>query len=150
MIVKKLPFSEFKSIYSRVPRLCVEIMVKTNNGVLLLKRNIDPEKGKWHLPGGTVLKGERLEDTVKRVAMEEIGVKVKVGEVLDIIEYFIKGYFGQMVGIIFSVEPISKNFKIDKNTQEFRFFKIIPKNTIKQHKKLLNKKFGLKIEYINA
>ncbi|MFH0805336.1 MAG: NUDIX domain-containing protein, partial [Patescibacteria group bacterium] len=70
MIVKKLPFSEFKSIYSRVPRLCVEIMVKTNNGVLLLKRNIDPEKGKWHLPGGTVLKGERLEDTVKRVAME--------------------------------------------------------------------------------
>jgi len=142
MTVKKLPFSEFKSIYSRVPRLCVEIVIKTNNGVILTKRDIEPEKGKWHIPGGTVLNGERLEDAVKRIAKEELGVEVKVGKILGVIEYFLKNYFGQMVGIVFSAKLLSKDLKVDKNAQEFKFFKTIPNNMIKDQKEFLNKKLG--------
>ena len=77
-MVKKLPYKTFKAIYSKVPRLCVEVVLLTQGGVILTKRSIPPEQGKWHIPGGTVLKNENLEQAVKRVALEELGVKITV------------------------------------------------------------------------
>lgn len=75
-MVKKLSHELYKQIYSQVPRLCVELVIKNSEGVLLTLRNIVPYKAYWHLPGGTVLFNETLEQTVKRVAWEELGVKV--------------------------------------------------------------------------
>src|SRR5690349_15119817 len=60
-----LPFSpvEFDAIYSRVPRLTVEIIVPDGQGaVFLTKRAIAPFAGQWHLPGGTVYFAEPLLD----------------------------------------------------------------------------------------
>jgi len=52
---------EFDDIYSKVPRLTVEVIVKNRaGGILLTKRAIEPCKGQWHLPGGTVRFGESL------------------------------------------------------------------------------------------
>lgn len=50
--------------------------------VILIKRKIDPFKGKWALPGGFVLKGESLETAVERELEEEAGVKVNYLEQL--------------------------------------------------------------------
>jgi ADP-ribose pyrophosphatase YjhB (NUDIX family) len=72
---KKLPLKEFKYIYQRVPRLCVEVIVKTSKGVLLTLRDIPPFQGYWHLPGGTVLLGESLEAAIKRITNEETGLR---------------------------------------------------------------------------
>ena len=72
---KKLPYKEFLSIYRKVPRLCVDLVVKNKNGVLLTKRDIKPSKGMWHIPGGTILYDESVKDAIKRVAKEETGLK---------------------------------------------------------------------------
>ncbi|HTP20081.1 MAG TPA: NUDIX hydrolase [Solirubrobacteraceae bacterium] len=83
-----LPKSEFDSIFSRVPRLCVEVViVAPGRGVLLARRDIPPNVGAWHIPGGTVLFGEPLVEAVKRVARRELGLEVAVGELLGYIEY---------------------------------------------------------------
>lgn len=42
--------------------------------VLLIKRGIEPFKGKWALPGGFVRENESLEETAKRELQEEAGV----------------------------------------------------------------------------
>src|SRR5947209_6405839 len=83
-----LPKADFDAIYSRVPRLSVEVVITSpERGVLLLLRNIPPNVGAWHIPGGTVLFGEPAVETVKRVARDELGADVTVGELLGYIEY---------------------------------------------------------------
>ena len=69
---------EFSSIYERVPRVCVDVLVKTPEGILLTKRDIAPQKGYWHLPGGTIYLGESLKEAVKRISQEELNLDVKI------------------------------------------------------------------------
>lgn len=52
-----------------------------------MRRDIPPNVGAWHIPGGTVLFAEPVEQAVRRVAMDELGLEVSVGELLGIIEY---------------------------------------------------------------
>ncbi len=83
-----LPKPEYDAIYSRVPRLCVEVVIVTDErGVLLSLRDIPPNVGAWHIPGGTVLFGEPLTEALKRVARDELGLDVVPGELLGYIEY---------------------------------------------------------------
>lgn len=50
--------------------------------VLLIKRNIDPFKNSWALPGGLVHNHETLEDAVQRELKEEAGVNINYLEQL--------------------------------------------------------------------
>jgi ADP-ribose pyrophosphatase YjhB (NUDIX family) len=83
-----LPKQEYDSIYSRVPRLSVEVVISTRErGVLLTRRDIPPNVGAWHIPGGTVLFAEPVVEAVKRVARDELSLEVDVGDLLGYIEY---------------------------------------------------------------
>lgn len=83
-----LPQEEFDRIFSRVPRLTVEVVIAgRERGVLLSLRDSGPCQGLWHLPGGTVRFGEPLTDAVQRVARDELGLVVRAGELLGYIEY---------------------------------------------------------------
>ena len=80
------PQEEFDRIFSRVPRLTVELVIASDDrGVLLAMRDFGPCQGLWHLPGGTVRFGEPLVEAVKRVAQDELGVAVSAGETLGYI-----------------------------------------------------------------
>src|SRR5581483_5588422 len=83
-----LPKHEFDWIFSRVPRLTVEVVITApSRGVLLSLREIEPCRGMWHLPGGTVRFGEPATEAVVRVARDELGLDVEVGPLLGYIEY---------------------------------------------------------------
>jgi len=101
-----LPKEEFDWIFSRVPRLTVEVVISSpDRGVLLSLREIEPCKGMWHLPGGTVRFGEPVTDAVQRVAKTELGIAVTVGPLLGYIEYpshYTRG-LDSPVGLAFAV-----------------------------------------------
>jgi ADP-ribose pyrophosphatase YjhB (NUDIX family)/rhodanese-related sulfurtransferase len=83
-----LPQDEFDRIFSRVPRLTVELVIASSDrGVLLALRALGPCEGLWHLPGGTVRFGEPVVEAVRRVARDELGLTVSVGQLLGYIEY---------------------------------------------------------------
>ncbi|MFH1585900.1 MAG: NUDIX domain-containing protein [archaeon] len=61
------------------PSVTVDLIVFTIRDndlkVLLIKRNLDPFKGKWAFPGGFVRTDETLENAAKRELVEETGVR---------------------------------------------------------------------------
>jgi ADP-ribose pyrophosphatase YjhB (NUDIX family) len=106
---RRQPFSyqEFTEIYSKVPRLTVEVLVVIGNGIILSKRQEASWQGMWHIPGGTVLYQESVAEAVKRLAQEELGLEVSVGELLGYIEYPSEQQqrgFGWSVGLAFKCE----------------------------------------------
>ena len=68
------------------PVVGVGAVVFDANRVLLVKRANEPLKGQWSLPGGAVELGERLEAAVAREVLEETGLAVDVGPVVEVLD----------------------------------------------------------------
>lgn len=146
MAVKKLPYEKYKEIYSLVPRLVVEVIVKTPEGIILTRRAIEPYRGLWHLPGGTVMFGERLEEAVKRVAEDEINLNVEITKFLGYIEYTSEiknGGFGWTVGLAFLVYVIGGKLENGNQSSEVCVFKELPKDMIKEQSTFIHEKLEI-------
>jgi 8-oxo-dGTP diphosphatase len=59
---------------------------RSGAGVVLVKRAFEPLAGHWSLPGGTLEVGETLEAGVAREVVEETGLAVEVGPVIDVFD----------------------------------------------------------------
>lgn len=64
----------------------VSALVEWEGKILLVKRGRMPARGRWSLPGGAVRWGETLREAVVREVLEETGIKIDVGDVLDVVE----------------------------------------------------------------
>jgi len=54
--------------------------------VVLIQRANPPSKGSWTLPGGKLNRGESLVDAVRREVLEETGLEVEVGQLIEVVE----------------------------------------------------------------
>ncbi len=58
------------------------LLIFHSNELLLIKRNQEPAKGLWDLPGGFIDPNETTEEAVVREVEEELYLKIKPSEVL--------------------------------------------------------------------
>ena len=72
--------------YPERPVVGVGALVFDQGRVLMVKRGHPPLKGEWSLPGGTVELGETLEAAVAREVLEETGLVVDVGPLVEVID----------------------------------------------------------------
>ena len=63
-------------IYSD-PKVAVATIIPMDGGIVLLKRAIEPQMGKWSFPSGYVDRGEKLERALEREVLEECGLTVR-------------------------------------------------------------------------
>jgi 8-oxo-dGTP diphosphatase len=47
------------------------------------------ERGMWEFPGGSVEFGETLADALKREMLEEYGIEIEVGDLLDVFDHIL-------------------------------------------------------------
>ena len=75
-----------KRDYPEHPIIGVGAVIVEGGRVLLVRRDTEPLRGEWSVPGGMLELGEKLRDGVRREAMEETGVQVEPGEALDVFD----------------------------------------------------------------
>lgn len=73
-----LPQDIFYFVSRLTPLINVDLLIKDEKGRTLLSWRDDQFAGQgWHVPGGIVRYKEKLETRIQKVALAEIGVKVK-------------------------------------------------------------------------
>ncbi len=66
------------------PKVGVGVLVVEDQKVLLVRRAMNPERGKWSIPAGFLDRGEDPKETAVREALEETGLEVVIEELVDV------------------------------------------------------------------
>lgn len=72
--------------YPDRPYVGVGAVIVAEGKVLIVKRKYDPLAGQWSLPGGGVELGETLEESIVREMLEETGLDIEVGPVIEVFD----------------------------------------------------------------
>ncbi|MEK7605996.1 MAG: NUDIX domain-containing protein [Patescibacteria group bacterium] len=131
---------DFLYIYSRVPRLCVDVFLRTNDGVLFALRDEEPYKNEWNLPGGTVYREEKVEEATVRIMKRETGLDVIPGKNITILQFPQESRAGtKMHTISIAMEcHLADGADISAlDSSKVAFFKEIPKTVVREHADLV-------------
>src|SRR5688572_22084020 len=72
--------------YPGQPIVGVGAVIMQDGHVVLVKRRFEPLAGQWSLPGGRLELGETLEGGLAREMLEETGLEIEVGPVVDVFD----------------------------------------------------------------
>lgn len=123
----------YKYIVENMPVVCVDGLIVNQNGeYLLVKRKNEPLKGEYWVPGGRLLKNEKLEDAIRRKMVEEVGIGVKILRLIGFFEVVfdkthldLKGGF-HAVSFVFLLNPLEENIVLDNQSSGWKWFKELP------------------------
>ncbi|MFC7233960.1 NUDIX domain-containing protein [Halosegnis marinus] len=82
-----IPLRQWRTVVANVPIVSVDLLVTTDDGLLLGKRTNEPARGYYFPPGGRVEKFETRTEAVHRIADEELGLDVEIIESLGSFEH---------------------------------------------------------------
>jgi len=72
--------------YPDRPIVGVGAVIVEDGKVVLIRRRYEPLAGEWSLPGGMVELGETLETAIAREMLEETGLVIEVGPVIEVFD----------------------------------------------------------------
>lgn len=121
-----IPQDKYDYILQNMPISCVDVCIVSEEGVLLVKRNTEPAKGKWWVPGGRVFKGEKLVDCAKRKCLEEVNLNCIIGPIVHTDETVFETGPSNIpvhsINVCFLAIPHSNKIKIDSYSDDFAWF----------------------------
>ena len=104
-------------IFYQDPKVVAGTVFTLDGGIVLLKRGVEPEIGKWVFPGGYVDRGESVQDAAVRETKEECQLDVKLGPLLNVYSYprsanVIVVYTAEVVGGVLTAADESTDARI--------------------------------------
>jgi ADP-ribose pyrophosphatase YjhB (NUDIX family) len=69
------------------PKVAACVICMHEGGIVLLRRGIQPQFGKWVFPGGFVDRGEPVHEAAIRETHEEVGLRVSPTGILDVYSF---------------------------------------------------------------
>jgi 8-oxo-dGTP diphosphatase len=85
-----------KREYPQAPVVGVGGVVIHERRALLIKRGSAPLKDQWSIPGGTLELGESIQEGVRRELLEETGIEVQVGELIEVFDRIFRDEAGNI------------------------------------------------------
>ena len=85
-----------KREYPGAPVVGVGGVVIHEGRALLIKRGSEPLKDQWSIPGGTLDLGESIQEGVRRELLEETGIEVRVGELIEVFDRIFRDAAGKI------------------------------------------------------
>lgn len=85
-----------KREYPDRPLIGVGAIIVSGNRVVVVRRGHEPLKGEWSIPGGVLEIGETLRAGAAREAVEETGLVVEAGEVLEVLDRIVRDPEGRV------------------------------------------------------
>ena len=102
------------------PKLAAVILVSNGDGLLLVRRDIEPMLGRWSFPSGYVDRGEMVEQAAIREVREETNLDVEITGLVGLFSsngypVALAAFFARVIGGCLIAGP---------ETQDVRFFPI--------------------------
>lgn len=105
------------------PKVGVGILVFRDDKILLVKRSMNPERGKWSIPAGYLDHGEDPKATAEREVLEETSLEVIITGLVDV--YYNANSLdqgGASIFILYRAELHGGQLQAGDDADEARFF----------------------------
>ncbi|HEX6906186.1 MAG TPA: NUDIX hydrolase [Terriglobales bacterium] len=114
-----------KRDYPDRPLIGVGAVIVADNRVVVVRRGHEPLKGEWSIPGGVLEIGETLRAGAAREAVEETGLVVEAGEVLEVLDRIVRDAEGRIqfhyVLVDFLCRPTAGELRAGGDAEETRW-----------------------------
>jgi ADP-ribose pyrophosphatase YjhB (NUDIX family) len=115
--------------------VCVDGVYVKDGKIFLLKRNVEPFKGCWHLPGGHLERNESLEDALIREFKEETNLDINVGRIVD--GRIEKTYDRTKIIVALQVTSATGEIRLNSENSKYGWFFQTPKDSVCDYSKYL-------------
>lgn len=126
-----MPFAVMREIASLVPLPAVEVLVTRDGRDLLLTYRKDDFWNGWHVPGGYVACEEPFEAACTRITRRELGIEVRMYEVLDAFVWLTHPY-ASTISILCLCRPLGQ-------PREGEFFTVAPDPMVANHDRIVQR-----------
>jgi len=103
------------------PKVGVGALVTQNDKVLLVRRRMEPERGRWSIPAGFLDQGEDPRRTAEREVLEETGLRVRITNLLDVFTNP-PGQGGASIFILYTAEFLGGEMTAGDDADAVGFF----------------------------
>ena len=102
--------------------IAVDAVIIRNGEIFLVKRNNEPHRGKWALPGGRAGMDELLKEAVRREVKEETGFEVEVGNLVGVYDSIDRDPRGRNIAVAYLCEASGEAIESNDEIQETGWF----------------------------
>lgn len=108
-------------VYFQDPKVAAAVLVERGGQVLLVRRSIAPEQGKWSLPAGFVDAEEDPRQAAMRECLEETGLEVTITGLFDVL-YGREHPRGASILIVYTARIIGGTLQAQDDADAAAFF----------------------------
>ncbi|WP_261885151.1 GDP-mannose mannosyl hydrolase [Vibrio pomeroyi] len=120
----------FSQVIESAPLVSIDLVIEDESGQVLLGERLNrPAQGFWFVPGGRILKDEKLDDAFARLTLEELGRELQLSQATLLGPYthlYDDNVFGNefsthYVAIAYKLTVARSQLKLPRNIQHSQY-----------------------------